>query len=302
MGITVSTPASTRRLTRAQTVIDEMGQGDLQLVERLIDQASAAIVRHCRREFARAGVIESQLGNDLLEIQVSRTPISRVILVSFDGIPVTDYTIGDREEGTLYRRAGWEWTAQRVSGLSGHQRFPGFGQALAGREEPLISVSYQGGYILASQSLANVTTLTVDATDNSFNDAASGFPSLLTAGDVLVATGFAVASNNGRFLIQGTPTSGKIVVTADLTAEETATPQRARTITFDPPDECRSIYDVEKACIETVKDYFTSRGGRPLVARQVGSTSEQYQTGIELAQSPLPPLAAALLRSHVRHV
>jgi len=302
LGLTVSTPASTRRLTRAQTVIDDLGTGDVQAIERLIDQASAAIVRHCRREFGRAGVVELLPGNDLLEIQLSRTPIARVTIVSSDGSVVTDYTIGDREEGTLYRRDGWAWTAQRIPGLSGRQKFPGFGQALPYREEPLISVSYEGGYILPSQSLVNVTTLSVDASDNSFNDSANGFPPLLTAGDVVVASGFDDASNNGRFLVTGTPTRAKLIVTTNLTAAEAAAPAKARTIAFDPPDECRSIDDLEKACIETVKDYFLSKGGRPLVSRQVGSISEQFQGGIELATIALPPLAAALLKPYVRTV
>lgn len=302
MGITVSTPASTRRLTRAQTVIDELGQADLQLVERLIDQASAAIVRHCRREFARAGVVELVPGNDLLEIQVSRTPIARVTMVSYDGDVITDYTIADREEGTLYRQAGWDWSAQRVPGFAGHQKFPGFGQALAYREEPVISAAYLGGYILPSESMVNVTTISVDAGDQSFNDSAAGFPKLLTAGDILVARGFDNAANNGRFLVTGTPTRSKVVVAGESLVAEAVAPPKARTISFDPPDECRSVDDLEKACVETVKDYFLSKGGRPLTSRQVGAISEQFQTGIELAQIALPPLAAALLKSYVRTV
>lgn len=297
MGITVSTPASTRRLTRAQTVIDELGGGDLQTIERLIDQASAAIVRHCRREFARAAVVEVVPGNDLLEIQLSRTPIAKVTSVSIDGSTITDYSIGDREEGTLYRRDGWDWTAQRTPGFAGHQRFPGFGQALVNREEPLISSSYTGGYLLPSQYLVNATTLSALASDDSFNDSASGFPPLLVAGDILVVSGFSIAANNGRFVVTGTPTRSKVTVSGDLT-DETASPAAARTITFDPPDECPSLHDVEKACIETVKDYFLSKGGRQLTARTVSTISEQFQTG----DASLPPLAAALLRPWVRTV
>lgn len=297
MGIAVSTPASSRRLTRAQTVLDELGSGDKPTIERLIDQASAAIVRHCRREFARAAVVESVPGNDLLEIQLSRTPIARVTSVSVDGDVITDYSIEDRDEGTLYRRDGWAWTAQRIPGFGGRQRFPGWGQALAGREEPSISVSYVGGYLVPEQYLLNVVTLSASATDNSFNDSASGFPALLSAGDILVVSGFTSAANNGRFVVTGTPTASKVTVSATLTTES-ADPASSRSISFDPPDECHSFFDLEKACIETVKDYFTLRGGQRLTQRTVSSITEQFQAG----EGSLPPFAAGLLQKWVRTV
>lgn len=77
----------------------------------------------------------------------------------------------------------------------------------------------------------SVSTISVSATDSSFNDSLNGFLATKTlVGDLFVISGFAKAANNGRFRVAKV-TAGKITVTTDtgnpvILADEPAGPGR----------------------------------------------------------------------------
>ena len=144
--LTIVTPATAaeRRLTTAAAVRAELGlpaSQDENLFEQLLDQASAAIVRHCRREFVRETVREALPGFGDIYLQLTRTPVVSITSVLQDSSPITDFDLekSDLEAGLLYRRVGWTWTAQRWGGLSN--------DPIAGQEEPAFVVTYPAGYI-----------------------------------------------------------------------------------------------------------------------------------------------------------
>jgi hypothetical protein len=123
MSVTVLTPADSRRLCEVMQALDEMPEPVI-LVERFIDQASAAIERYCGRIFAQQRYREVRgpwLWSDHLVLRHS--PVISVSLVSADGQAITDYRIEDAEAGILYRRDGWgrwggeEWTFEYVAGF-----------------------------------------------------------------------------------------------------------------------------------------------------------------------------------------
>lgn len=298
--LSVTTPAPTRRLTRLEHVTGEIGSADAATIARLIDHASAAIENYCGGlPFARELVVESVPGYGGLELGLSRTPITVVDSVLFDSEVVTDYVIGNRDEGMLYRQAGWSWTDQVALGLAGRQRWPGRGSPLPRGEEPRFAVTYLGGYIVPEQNREGVATVSVDGADDSFNDTAALFPSLLRAGDVVVASGFGVSANNGRFVVAGVPTASKIPVSAALATESASV---GRTLTFEPPGGCRPFLDVEKACIETVKAWWFERASNPNVTeKQVGGLRISHGGGpaapsLRVDYQGLPAICVGLLR------
>jgi len=292
MPLSVVTPAPTRRLTRKEHVTAEIGVADPILLDRLIDAASAAIENLCGVVFARESVTELVPGFGDTRLQLQRRPIVAVTAVVFDGEVITDYSIDDREEGTLYRRAGWAWTAQVAPGLTGPQRWPGFGSPLPNSEEARFSVSHVSGYILPEQDLESVRTVSAALADNSFNDLANGFPALLKAGDLIEVAGFQLAPNNGRFLVTGTPTASKIQVSATLATEPVG--EFLTHLKFRAHADCRRRFDdVEKACIETVKSWWLERAKDPGVAeKQVGSLRIRYGD----VALPVPAICVGLLR------
>lgn len=299
MAISVSTIASKRALTSRARVQAELGiTTDGALLDALIDQATAAVESYCRRTFAREVLTETLPGFGDVHLQLSRRPLISVATVTGDSgtQTITDYSIADRDQATLYRQAGWAWTSQVAAGLTGWQTWPGAGIPIANSEEPTFSVTYTAGYIVPSQYLLGVTTISAATADNSFNDSASALPSLLKAGDVISVSGMATAANNGRFVVSGTPTTSKIVVTASLTTEAAGA---ACYMSFEPVPGARRMDDVEKACVETVKSWYLARkDSGSVVEKQAGPMRLRYADAF--AGSSLPGSAVGLLRPWVQ--
>lgn len=277
-------------------------------VQRIIRSASAAIVNYCGRPFGRETLTETCPGFGSIYLMLTRTPIVNVTAVTVDSSTVTDYSIGDADAGKLYRRGGWGWTVQTYAGLSSQSwgmlqdaRLFSLGTPLPGQEEPTITVSYTAGYILPPQFIVDASSISVANADNSFNDSASGFPAALKAGDVIEASGFSNAGNNGRFLVSGTPTAAKIVVTgATLTTEAAAA---GRSIVFHPPAQCRPFDDVERAAFEAVKSWYSGRGrDSSIVERQMSSTRVRWSETEAARLLGLPPSCVGLLRAWRRPV
>lgn len=297
MGITITAIAPSLLLTTRARVTEDLGSlpaGDVAFVDRLIREASAAIVTYCGRPFARETVTETVPAYGDVHLMLSRTPLVEVTAVTSDSsvVPVTDYGIANRERGLLYRRAGWQWTTQAYPGLSAADPFS-FGTPLPGQEEPLVSVDYTGGYILPAQNLVSLATISVAAADNSFNDSANGFPAILKSGDIIETSGFTAAANNSRFVVTGTPTTAKVQVTGSLTLE-LAGPGRTVLVQSLPED-------VEKAAIEAVKTWYAERRDNAnVIEKQVGPMRVRLSES-ELAQNRgLPSICVGLLRPWVR--
>lgn len=301
MAISVTTPATTRRLTRVEHVLAEIAipPTDHELIASLIDQASAAIERHCQRTFGREVVLETARAYGDNHLQLSRTPIVAVASVLFDGTDVIlDYLVEDRDAGLLYRRAGWLSTASFHPGLTGRQRWPGWGHPLPDSEEARFSATYTGGYILPSQSLDGVISVSAVASDSSFNAvAAAPFPRLVQAGDVIETRGFTHAENNGRFIVTGTPTAAKIQVSGTLVDEAAGA---SVYVAFGPPAGCKGLEDVEKATIETVKVWYKRRADAETIQERIGDL--EVRRDPRATSAALPALAAALLAPWVRRV
>lgn len=311
MPLTVTTVAPTLRLTTLAAVTAELGQAssDNALVNTLIDQASSAIVAYCHRPFARETMTETLPGFNDMRLQLGRTPVVSVTAVTIYGQIITGYGVESADRGWLYftsysgsgnawDREQWPSSQLRNAGLSASGRFMDMGTPLPRQDEPVISIDYTGGYILPSQFLVAATTVSAAAADSSFNDSASGFPALLKAGDIVETSGFATAGNNSRFLVTGTPTAAKITVSGTLVNESAGT---AITVKFRPPSSHRQFDEVEKACIETVKSWYSSRrDDSNLIEKQAGPMRIRYSENRASENAALPPVCVGLLRAWVR--
>lgn len=295
MAITVSTLSPYTRLTTTAKVQAELGIAtDATLLDALVDRASAAVETYCNRTFQRETLTETLPGFGDIHLQLTRTPIVSVSSVTYNtSTTITDYSVASAAKGWLYRQAGWEWTVQVWPGLTGALQYLDMGSPVPRSEEPLYSVVYTAGYLLP-QADVTATTISVSSDDNSFNDSASGFPPNLKAGDIITTSGFTTDANNGRFVVSGTPTTAKVIVTSTMTTEAAGS---SRSIAF-----ANLPLDVEKATIETAKAYYSRRSSDgSIVEKQAGPMRVRYsETELERLTG-IPATAAGLLRPWVRN-
>jgi hypothetical protein len=295
VALSVTTAARSIRLTRVENVQEDLGiSTDTAMLNRMIDEASAAIVSYCHRGFAREAYTETLPGFGNIHLMLARTPIvGTPSAVSLDSSVLTDWSVADAAAGMLYRRAGWSWTTQAFPGLSAGGSFLDFGSPIPGSEEPLYSVDYVAGYLLPDQNLLAKTTISAASADNSFNDSAGLLPSLLKSGDIVTTSGFATAANNGRFVASGTPTINKVIVTGGTLVTEAA----GATVTVI----VQSLpFDVEKAAIECVKTWYMARNqDTRIVEKQVGPMRIRYSES-DASLALLPAACIGLLRPWVR--
>lgn len=159
MAVTVVTPASTTLLTTVGRVQAELGLTageDTDLLAGMIERASSAIARECRRVFGRETVTETLDGSGSRLLALSRTPIVSVASVTEDGVALaaTEYAVEDAEAGALYRQDGWG----RAGGyrMWGTEAFSS-GYILPGSASTLrYAVTYTGGYLLPPEAGANL--------------------------------------------------------------------------------------------------------------------------------------------------
>lgn len=110
-----------------------------ELIARLIREASAEVVRFCRRPFARQRVRETVDAEDDGGVMVSLTPVEAVHAVSAGGEPILGVEIDDPGAGVL-RGAG---SAGGVVG-AGEARWWNDSWAFKGKR--WVTVEYTGGY------------------------------------------------------------------------------------------------------------------------------------------------------------
>lgn len=304
MGLAVTTIAPTTALTTAARMraaglaFPTADEGD---IDRIIASASAAIVNYCGRPFAREDVTEQCPGFGDVHLALTRSPILSVASVSSAQVLIADFSIAHRDQALLYRSAGWGWTVAHYAGLGvGSAAFGDSfmfrpGTPLPNQEAPQFTVEYIAGYILPPQYLDDSGTISVDASDQSFNSTALEFPDLLQPNDVLVSSGFTNPANNGRFKVVGTPTRSKVKIDGVLLDEAAGAD---RSIRFEPPADCRPFDDVERACFEATKSWYSSRGRESaLVERQMSSTRVRWSEQDVARSLGLPPSCIGLLAS-----
>ncbi|MFC0410977.1 head-tail connector protein [Roseomonas elaeocarpi] len=114
--LTVVTPAKSRLLTTVPAARDHLLLGDdvdETYLRDLIAQASAAIVSHCRRAFARETVRETFRPRGSAPLILDRTPVAGAVTLTVAGQAVdADGTELNTLSGLLYRLDGAaRWTA-----------------------------------------------------------------------------------------------------------------------------------------------------------------------------------------------
>lgn len=292
---TIAPKALLTTLARVKAALELTSTADDVFLTDKVRAASDAISAFCRRIFPRQVYQEVAGAQGGIEFLCAQAPVVALGTVSFDGTVLTDVTIQDAEVGTIYRKGGFDWTAQRFAGLGASMRGLDFGTPLPLQEEPLWTVDYTAGFIMPGQNLISVATVSVALADQSFNDSASGFPALLKAGDVIETSGFDNAANNGRFLVSGTPTAAKIVVTGGALVLEAAAAGRTVLVQSLPSD-------VEQATIETVVSMYANRAtDGNIVEKQAGLMRLRYsEQGANQQHVGLPGVAASRLRRWLR--
>lgn len=298
MSITVLQRGASARLTtpaRVRVELTGIPTSDDAFLDRLCASASAAIHSYCNRAaapFYRQSYTEVIGAYGDTHLMLRATPLVVVTAVLQDGSVLTDYSIEDALAGLLYRQNQFFWSAQRNAGLSGRQTFPMFGSPIPLSEELRFSVSYIGGWLVPDQDLASRDTVSVAASDHSFNDSAAGFPALLQAGDVVVNSAFNSALNNGGFTVTGTPTRSKFTV-AEAVVDESAGALANLTFSNLPAD-------LEQAAIQTVKAWYLDREKAPHSRRErVGDYDLEYTDPVGITTA-LPVTAVGFLRSYMR--
>ncbi len=142
--------------TTVAIVQEELGIGDIdgQYIDRLIQEASSELDQRCSRVFFRStAFVEKVPGYGTALLRVSgRLPLLSIISIvrlsdSAGGTPETIdaslYAIDDPDIGTIRHDTGWDWTARVAGDITR--------DSLAGTEERLYEVTYDGGYVTRSQ-------------------------------------------------------------------------------------------------------------------------------------------------------
>ncbi len=142
--LTVTTPAASKRLAQPSDVLYELGLSGSEatiIITDMVDQASAAIVSYCNRQFAQETVEETIPTTGSCNILLTRTPIISISSITFNGVTVaaTEYFINEPEAGMVFNPSGWGDTAQRSYGLS---RTP-----VQNSRAYLLKATYTAGYI-----------------------------------------------------------------------------------------------------------------------------------------------------------
>tara|TARA_R110002072_G_scaffold86176_11_gene194579 strand:+ start:2183 stop:2809 length:627 start_codon:yes stop_codon:yes gene_type:complete len=131
--LTVTAPAASQDLTELITFKQELGLSDSgsdALLARLVSEASAMVAGHCRRIFAREGLLERLLlTSGRSPLLLSRYPVAALDSVALDG-QVLDATAYQLEAGLgllhcLDGRYAGRWSGEVVLRYQAGWRLPG---------------------------------------------------------------------------------------------------------------------------------------------------------------------------------
>ncbi len=147
MALTVKTAADSTRLCLAGDIMDEMDvdPDDSATLDKMIQQASDAIVKYCGRYFAKQTYEETVAGFGDCHLMLSVCPVISITSISYNGTTITDYTLQEPESGLVYREAGWLWTTKSFGGV--------IRKPMPLGEEFEYTIEYEAGYDLPDQLL-----------------------------------------------------------------------------------------------------------------------------------------------------
>lgn len=146
---------TTQALVKTEVGIASGDSSQNDNIDAMINAASSQIDNHCGlgRLVSETGIVEnlSSFGTNFLF--VNRKPLNAITSIVLDGdtVDATTYSIHDPFEGSIYRRAGWLWTA------AGFQRVTHTG--LQGTEERRFFVTYDAGYTTVPADLERAATM-----------------------------------------------------------------------------------------------------------------------------------------------
>ena len=285
MSVSVTTAALKTNLTTVSAAQSLLGldAAAKPLLEQLVFRASAAIVTHCHRSFARELVTETVPGFGDNFLMLDRTPVAGTPTITQNGEPITDFTVDNADSGLLYRKLGWTWTVGLGWNLTEY--------TVPRSEDPQFAVVYGAGYLMPDDDVSAQGLIATSAS-KTFTLSGGTMP-LVVAGDRIVTSGFTQSGNNGTFTVVSR-TASTIVVSEALTDELTASADIKTIAVRTLPG------DIEQACLETVKAWYLGKGRDPgIVSRSVGDLSITYAQPQNLPQT-LPFSAIGLLGPWVR--
>lgn len=301
--ITVITPARSTGLTlvaKVKTEIKVTSSDDDSFISDLIAEASSAISDHLNRDLARCVVSEGLPSYHKNTLMLSRTPVVAVSQVLQQGdngfdpstgdvLDSTEYWISNADAGFLFKRTGW-----RTSEIIGFPAVfsPDVSYLPEQPNTKIWTAQYTGGYLLPGDDVTS-SSISAIASDSSFNLVGARLP-LLVVGDLVMASGFSNAGNNGTFVVKSC-TDTKLVVTGNLIDE--AAGQNVSLAVRNLPS------SVERAAIETIKGWYFGRD-RDWTTKmeRIGGTRSGAWTAQYDPSAAFPPLAIQLLERYQRHV
>lgn len=152
MGITVTVPATVKKLTTVARAKTELGISDSSqdtLLGLLLDEASDAIAVYCHRVWGRETVTETLPGTGRRLLGLSRTPLISITSITEDDVAITDYTIEDAAAGALARDNGW-WPS--IAAGWDPEAYASQYILPTARQRWRYAITYQAGYILPEET------------------------------------------------------------------------------------------------------------------------------------------------------
>lgn len=302
--IVVIEKARTTNFTTLAHVKSELGLTDVNVdrddvLSRMIEDASAAIVTYCDRAFARERVTEQLQGYDRTIMMLDRTPVMQVDEVRYKGVVVppasgfdsdSGWRMQDPSAGFLFRQDLFTSTQPRQTWIE-TDIVP-----QQGRQD--WHTDYTGGYLMPGDNLVASGVMSAAAADNSFNlpeDDDLYFP-IIVAGETIRTSGFTESANNGKHVVVSrTPT--KLIVSSVLVDEPASGVHRLT---------CQTLpADLERRCLDTVKSWFLwIKRDTSITSERLGDWSASYASAPFLAADNygLPPIVTAGLQRWVRVV
>lgn len=280
------------------------------LLERWVNEASAAIEKCCSRSFALVTVLEKLRGAGTKQISLTQIPVTHVESVTLDDVVLAadEFEVADYEAGILSREDGWPESGQSAIGIA-WTPIPGTGRRN-------IEVQYSGGYVLpkdvvpagVSQSAPSLVQALVPPA----SPPASGTLVVTTAAPGGGAASYAVFWN-GVAICNGVVEAGALPAavplggfSADLagfllTIASAAGSLVTYTVVGAPDAVARTLPpDLERGCLEIVKALQGAQLRDPAVSsEQLGDYSVSYAAN-RGAEGIIPASALPLIDAYSR--
>lgn len=252
--LTLTTPPVSSQLTTLAVVKTEIlvtGTEHDAYLTALIAEATETVHEWAGRPLYRAQWTQTTFGNARSTLALSRYPIATIDTVTYDGGAITTVAIQSRGGGLI--------------------EYPNATFGSIGEPDEW-SFSFTAGWFVSGDDYSG--SLSVDATDDSFNAAAGDLHRHLKADDLVYASGFSNTANNGAHRVVSATTS-KIVTASSLTTEAAGT----RTLGL------RNLPGwIERAALELVKLAYHARDRDPaLRSLGIGPASFSFDRSTEAA-------------------